>query len=164
MISYVVAISRNNVIGKDNELPWCLPKDLQKFKEITTDGSKTIIMGRNTFESLPKILPDRHHIVLTRDKNYKIEDDRVTVISNLEDIRLLINDVKEYFVIGGGEIFNLLFPYTAKMYITQIDYDFAGDTFFPEYNESEWKVIEEKKGVVDKDNKYNHRFIVLKRI
>ncbi|KZL92124.1 dihydrofolate reductase [Clostridium magnum] len=164
MISYVVAMDKNNVIGKDNALPWHLPNDLQKFKTITTSKSQTIIMGRKTFESLPNILPDRHHIVLTRDKNYKIEDHRVTVVNKIKDIELLAADNKEYFVIGGGEIFNLLFPYAEKMYITKIDEDFKGDTFFPKYYGTEWEIIEEKKGLVDENNKYEHKFIVLQRI
>lgn len=163
MISYVVAMDKNNLIGKGNELPWHLPNDLEKFKKITTDKSKTIIMGRKTFESLPKILPDRHHIVLTRDKSYKIEDESVTVVNRVEDIKPLIEDAKEYFVIGGGEIFNLLFPYTSRMYITRIDASFEGDTFFKKYNENEWKVVGEKEGLIDENNKYKHKFIVLER-
>lgn len=163
MLSYVVAMDKNNVIGKENALPWYLPNDLQKFKKITTSKSKTIIMGRKTFESLPKILPDRHHIVLTREKNYKVKDDRVTVVNRIEDIEPLIGDSKEYFVIGGGEIFNLLFPYAARMYITKIDENFEGDTFFQKYNENEWKIIEEKEALVDENNKYKHKFIVLER-
>jgi Dihydrofolate reductase len=164
MISYVVAMDKNNAIGKNNSLPWYLPNDLQKFKTITTTKSQTIIMGRKTFESLPNILPDRHHIVLTRDRNYKVEDERVTVFNRIKDIELLAEDDKEYFVIGGGEIFNLLFPYTDKMYITKIDESFEGDTFFPKYDGTEWEIIEEKEGLVDEDNKYEHKFIVLQRI
>jgi dihydrofolate reductase len=163
MLSLVVAMDRNNVIGKENGLPWYLPNDLQKFKKITTRKSQTIIMGRKTFESLPKILPDRHHIVLTRDKSYKVKDDRVTVVNKMKDIELLIENVEEYFVIGGGEIFNLLFPYVDKMYITKIDADFEGDTFFQKYNEDQWRIIEEKEGLVDENNKYKHKFIVLER-
>jgi dihydrofolate reductase len=163
MLSYVVAMDKNNVIGKENDLPWYLPNDLQKFKEITTSKSKTIIMGRKTFESLPKILPDRHHIVLTREKNYKVKDNRVTVVNSIGDIELLIEDAKEYFVVGGGEIFNLLFPYATRMYITKIDENFEGDTFFQKYNENEWKIIDEKEGLVDENNKYKHKFTVLER-
>lgn len=161
MISYVVAMDNNNVIGKDNTLPWYLPNDLKKFKEITNSGTKTMIMGRKTFESLPKILPDRHHIVLTKDKNYKVNDSRVTVVNSIEELTPLIEDYKEYFVIGGGEIFSLLFPFTEKMYLTKVDGDFKGDTYFPQYNEKEWKVVKEEKGLVDEENKYNYRFLTL---
>lgn len=164
MLSCVVAISNNNAIGKDNKLPWYLPEDLHRFKEITLSNTKTIIMGRKTFESLPKILPDRHHIVLTKNKNYKIEDKRVTVITDIEQLNSLIQDNKEYFVIGGEEIFALLLPYTAKIYLTKVEDDFQGDAFFPNYDESQWKVIEVSEGIVDEYNKYKHKFITLERI
>ncbi|MBI6875494.1 dihydrofolate reductase [Clostridium aciditolerans] len=163
MLSFVVAISNNNVIGLDNKIPWYLPDDLKKFKEITTGKTKTMIMGRKTFESLPQILPDRHHVVLTRDKNYKVDDNRVTIVNNEEDLKKYIKDEKEYFVIGGEEIFSLLFPYTNKMYITEIDADIQGDTFFPKYDEKDWKVIELKKCKIDEDNKYEHLFKTLER-
>lgn len=163
MLSFVVAISNNNVIGLNNKIPWYLPDDLKKFKEITTGKTKTMIMGRKTFESLPQILPDRHHVVLTRDKNYKVDDNRVTIVNNEEDIEKYIEDEKEYFVIGGEEIFSLLFPYTNKMYITEIDADISGDTFFPKYDEDDWKIIELKEGKIDKDNKYVHLFKILER-
>lgn len=163
MLSFVVAISKNNVIGLDNKIPWYLPDDLKKFKEITTGKTKTMIMGRKTFESLPQILPDRHHMVLTRDKNYKVDDNRVTIVNNEEDLENYIKDKKEYFVIGGEEIFSLLFPYTNKMYITEIDADIPGDTLFPKYNEKEWNVIELKEGKIDEDNKYVHIFKILER-
>ena len=163
MLSFVVAISNNNVIGLDNKIPWYLPDDLKKFKEITTDKTKTMIMGRKTFESLPQILPDRHHVVLTRDKNYKVDDHRVTIVNNEEDLEKYIKNEKEYFVIGGEEIFSLLFPYTNKMYITEIDADIPGDTFFPKYDEKEWNVIELKEGKIDEDNKYAHLYKILER-
>lgn len=164
MLSYVVAMDKNNVIGKDNALPWYLPRDLKKFKEITTKGTKTMIMGRKTFESIPKVLPDRYHIVLTRDKNYKVDDSRVTIVNSIEELTPFIEDSKEYFVIGGGEIFSLLFPFTEKMYITKIEQEFSGDTFFPEYKENQWKVIEQEEGTVDEENKFNYKFLVLQRV
>lgn len=163
MLSFVVAISNNNVIGLDNKIPWYLPDDLKKFKEITTGKTKTMIMGRKTFQSLPQILPDRHHVVLTRDKNYKVDDYRVTIERDENDLEKYIKDEEEYFVIGGEEIFLLLFPYTNKMYITEIDANIPGDTFFPKYDEKEWKVVELKEGKIDEDNKYVHIFKVLER-
>jgi dihydrofolate reductase len=163
MLSYVVAVAKNNVIGIDNKMPWFLPNDLQKFKEITTSKTKTMIMGRKTFQSLPQILSDRHHIVLTRDKNYKIDDERVTVINNPEQLESYIKDEKEYFVIGGEEIFSLLFPYANRIYLTEIDEDIEGDTFFPKYDNSEWKVIEIKQGIIDEENKHVHVFKTLER-
>lgn len=163
MLSIVVAISNNNVIGLNNKLPWYLPSDLKKFKEITTGKTKTMIMGRKTFESLPQILPDRHHVVLTRDKNYEVDDSRVTVVNNAVDLERYIKDEQEYFVIGGEEIFSLLLPYTNRMYITEIDADIQGDTFFPKFDEKDWKVVEVRKGKTDEENKYVYLFKTLER-
>lgn len=157
-------MANNNVIGKDNKLPWYLPSDLYRFKKITSSKTKTIIMGRKTFESLPKILPDRHHIILTRNENYKVDDSRVTVISSIEKLKPFIENSQEYFVIGGAEIFFMLFPYVRKMYITKIEADIEGDTFFPKFNENDWEVIEVEEGIVDQNNKYKHKFITLERI
>ncbi|MBC2581044.1 dihydrofolate reductase [Clostridium sp. DJ247] len=163
MLSYVVAIANNRVIGKDNKLPWHLPEDLKRFKEITTSGTKTIIMGRKTFESLPKKLPNRKHIVITRNKDYKIGDEEVTIINDLKYLENMIGDYKEYFVIGGAEIFSELFPYSKKMYITRIYEDFQGDTFFPYYNEEQWCVVHSEEGIVNRENKFEHKFITLER-
>ncbi len=163
MLSFVVAVAKNNVIGIDNKMPWYLPNDLKKFKEVTTSKTRTMIMGRKTFESLPQILPDRHHIVLTRDKNYKSDDKRVTILNSQEQLDSYIKDEKEYFVIGGAEIFSLLLPYASRMYLTEIDEDIEGDTFFPEYDEKEWKVIEVKEGILDEENKHVHVFKTLER-
>ncbi|MBV7273531.1 dihydrofolate reductase [Clostridium sp. PL3] len=163
MLSFVVAVAKNNVIGIDNKMPWYLPNDLKKFKEVTTSKTRTMIMGRKTFESLPQILKDRHHIVLTRDKNYKSDDKRVTIINSQEQLESYIKDEKEYFVIGGEEIFSLLFPYASRMYLTEIDEDIEGDTFLPEYDEKEWKVIEVKEGILDEENKHVHVFKTLER-
>jgi dihydrofolate reductase len=157
-------MSNNNVIGKDNRLPWYLPNDLHKFKEITLSKTKTMIMGRKTFESLPKILPDRHHIILTRNENYKVNDDRVTVINDMGKLKPFIENSQEYFVIGGSEIFSILFSYTKKMYITQIEVDIEGDTFFPEFNHIDWKITKVKEGIVDTKNKYRHKFITFERV
>jgi len=165
MLSFVVAIANNNIIGKDKSLAWGhLPSDMKKFKEITLSGSKTMIMGRKTFESLPNILPGRKHVILTKNENYKADDEDVEVIHTMDEIMKYVNSEEEYFVIGGGQIFNLLFPYTEKMYITEIHEDFKGDTFFPAYDKSEWKVKAEKEGVVDEKNKYKHTFLILERI
>lgn len=163
MLSFVVAVAKNNVIGIDNKMPWFLPNDLKKFKEVTTGKTKTMIMGRKTFESLPQILPDRQHIVLTRDKNYKVDDERVTIINNQKELESYIKDEKEYFVIGGEEIFLLLFPHAGKIYLTEINEDIEGDTFFPKYDEKDWEIIETKEGIIDEENKHIHVFKTLER-
>jgi len=158
MLSIIVAVANNNVIGKDNSLIWHLPDDLKRFKAITT--GKTIIMGRKTFESLPSILSNRHHIVLTRDKNYKIEDERITVIHTIDELKPYIDDSNEHFIIGGGEVYSLLLPYAKKLYITKIQGDFEGDTYFPYYDINQWTLIEETKGL---DNNLPHKYLVFNR-
>ncbi len=156
MLTIIVAIAKNNVIGKDNKLIWHLPEDLKRFKEITT--GKTIIMGKNTFISLGRILPNRKHVVLTRDKEYKIEQEQVEIVHEIEEIKKYIEDEEEHFVIGGASIYNLLMPYTNKMYVTRIDQEFEGDVYFPEIKK-EWKEIEREKGKKNEKNPYDYEYI-----
>ncbi|MBY0757124.1 dihydrofolate reductase [Clostridium sardiniense] len=140
MLSIIVATAQNNAIGKDNSLLWHISEDLKRFKEITS-GNK-ILMGRKTFESLPGILPNRPHIVLTRDINFSVDSDKVTVIHNLDEvISNYKNSDEEIFIIGGGEIYNLLMPYADKLYLTKVKKDFNADTFFPQINMNKWEVI-----------------------
>lgn len=157
MLSIIVAIGNNNAIGKDNNLLWRIPRDLKRFKEITT--GHTLIMGRKTFESLPGILPNRPHVVLTRDNSFKVQDERVKVINSIEDIKPFIEDKEEHFVVGGGEIYKLLLPYTKKLYLTKVYHDFDADTFFPGFDESKWKVISTEKGIKDDKNPYDYEYI-----
>lgn len=158
MLSIIVAIAENNVIGKNNNLIWRLPKDLKRFKDITSTGSKTMIMGRKNFESLPKVLPGRKHIVLTRNTDFAINDENVEVIHDIERIKPYAEAEEEYFVIGGGEIYSLLLPYTDKMYITEVHKSFEGDTFFPEFDKNGWEVIARSEEIVDENSgiKYVH--------
>ena len=139
MLSIIVAVAKNNVIGKSNELLWRLPNDLKNFKEITM--GHTIIMGRKTFESLPKILPGRKHIVLTRDKSAISQNRMVEVFNSVEALLDSLNPQVEYFVIGGGEIYKALMPYCEKLYLTKVKGTFQGDTYFPEIDNSKWKEI-----------------------
>lgn len=102
-------------------------------------------MGRKTFESLGRVLPNRKHIVLTQNKELKYADDMVEVISDVKDLDKYINSEEETFVIGGATIYKMLMPYTNKMYVTKIEEEFDADTFFPEIDENNWKVVERKK-------------------
>lgn len=163
MLSIVVAVGENNVIGKDSSLPWYLPNDLKYFKKITLRESKTMIMGRKTFESLPKLLPDRNHIILTKNKNFNIENCNIKIIHKINMLKSFINDKKEYFVIGGGEIFSMLLPYTEKIYMTKIHHNFSGDTFFPNINRCDWNTVEKLEGITDEKNIYAHTYLVLNR-
>ncbi len=162
MLSLIVAKAKNNVIGKDNQLIWHLPEDLKRFKRLTT--GHTIIMGRKTFESLGRVLPNRHHIVLCNDANMEINNENVEI---LEDISLLdkyIKDEEEHFVIGGATMYRLLMPYCTKMYITEINQEFDGDVSFPEINMSEWKVTEREKGLKDEENPFDYEYVTYEKI
>lgn len=161
MLSIIVAKAKNNVIGKDNKLIWHLPEDLKNFKNLTT--GHTIIMGRKTFESLGRVLPNRKHIVFTRNKDFKIDDKNVEVIHKVEDIIDIIEEKDEAFVIGGEKIYKLLLPYTKKMYITNINEEFDGDTFFPEIDLSDWTEIKKEKGIRNEKNNLDYEFIVYER-
>lgn len=124
----IVAIAYNNAIGKDNKLLWNIPEDLKRFKSITT--GKTIIMGRKTFESLPGILPNRHHIVITHNNNYICNNPNVTVITDINKlIDKYVNSEEEVIIIGGAHIYNILFPYCQKIYLTKVYNSYDGDTF-----------------------------------
>ena len=162
MLSIIVAKANNNVIGGNNELLWHLSKDLKRFKEITT--GKTIIMGRKTFESLPKVLPNRHHVILTSNKNYTVDSDSVTVINNVKEIiEKYTSATEEAFIIGGGEIYNLLLPHTNKLYLTRIYKDFEGDTFFPNIDLSNWEVSYKSEIFSDEKEGLTYDFINLIR-
>lgn len=157
MLSIIVAVAKNNVIGKDNKLIWHLPEDLKRFKKLTT--GHTIIMGRKTFESLGRVLPNRKHIVLCNDANLTIEDENVEVIDDIKLLKSYINSEEENFVIGGATIYKLLMPYANKMYITKINEEFEGDVYFPEIKEEEWKIIEQQKGIKNEENPFDYEYV-----
>ena len=161
MLSIIVAISENNVIGKDNKILWHLPEDLKRFKELTT--GHTIIMGRKTFESLGGILPNRKHIVITRDTNYKVENNNVEIMNDIQEIDKYVNDNEENFVIGGAIIYSQLIKKAQKMYITKIYKKFDGDAYFPKIDENEWEIIETKKGIKDEKNPFDYEYITYVR-
>ncbi len=161
MLSAIVAIGNNSVIGKGNKLIWHIPEDLKRFKEITLGHN--LIMGRKTFQSLPGILPKRKHIVITRDKDFKVEDPRVLVVHSLDSLKEYVYSKEENFVVGGGEIYKFLLPYTEKLYITRVHEDFHGDTFFPDYAETDWKIVFQEKGLKDEKNPYNYEYLIYER-
>ena len=157
MLSIIVAIANENVIGKDNKLIWHLPEDLKRFKEITS-GHK-IIMGRKTFESLGRVLPNRKHIILCNDMEMDIDNENVEILDDISKLEKYINCDEECFVIGGATIYKLLMPYTEKMYITKINQDFEGDVWFPEIKEEVWKEISREKGIKNEENPFDYEYI-----
>ena len=162
MLSIIVAKAKNNVIGKDNALIWHLPEDLKRFKALTT--GHTIIMGRKTFESLGRVLPNRYHIVLCNDAELKIDDENVEVLQDISLLDKYINDEQEHFVIGGATMYKLLMPYCTKMYITEINQEFEGDVSFPEIDLVQWKITDREKGIKDERNPYDYEYVTYVKI
>lgn len=161
MLSIIVAIAKNNAIGKDNKLLWHLPEDLKRFKRLTTGHN--IIMGRKTFESLGRVLPNRHHIILCNDVKLNIEDENVEIFDDISKLDKYIISEEENFVIGGATMYKLLMPYANKMYITEIDKDFDGDVYFPEINKNEWKETEREQGPEDNENDFEYEYVTYER-
>lgn len=137
-IAIVVAVSRNGVIGRDGGLPWHISSDLQRFKAITM--GKPIIMGRKTWESLPrKPLPGRQNIVITRQKNFVA--DGAWVAADLHAAIALAGGADEICIIGGGDIYRQALPLTERLYLTEVDMDVEGDTHFPDLDPNEWREV-----------------------
>ena len=162
MLSTIVAIANNNVIGKDNKLIWHLPEDLKRFKQITT--GKNIIMGRKTFESLGRVLPNRKHIILCNDADLNINDENVTIVDDINRLGEYINKEEENFIIGGATIYKLMLPKVDKLYITKINQEFDGDVYFPEISEENWKITQRVKGKKDEKNPYDYEYITYEKI
>lgn len=162
MLSIVVAKAKNNIIGKDNKLLWHLSDDLKKFKALTT--GHTIIMGRKTFESLGRVLPNRKHIVFSNNPDFKVNDENVEVVHSLLQIQEYIESEEEAFVIGGAMMYNFLMPYVSKMYVTEIEKEFEGDAFFPRIDDKKWKEISREKGPEDGENNFEYNYVVYQKI
>lgn len=162
MLSIIVAIAENYAIGKDNKLLWHLPEDLKRFKELTTGHN--IIMGRKTFESLGKVLPNRKHIVLTHNTDYRIADPNVEIVHSIDELKKYIDDDNENFVIGGALIYRMLLDYCSKMYITRVKKTFEGDAFFPKIDETKWKEIAKEEGLKDEESGLEFEFVDYKKI
>ncbi len=161
MLSIIVAKASNNIIGKDNKLIWHIPEDLKRFKRLTTGHS--IIMGRRTFESLGRILPNRKHVILCNDMELNIDDERVEVLEDISMLKDYIDSPEENFVVGGATIYKLLMPYAKKMYITEIEKDFEGDVSFPEINMEEWKIESIEEGNLDNESPFSYKYVTYVR-
>src|SRR5687767_14965016 len=161
ILSLLLAASENNVIGKDNKLPWHLPNDLKYFKNLT--WGMTVVMGRKTYDSFNNLLTGRINIVITRNKDWKAKG--VEVVHTIEDAIALAKKsaVKEIFIIGGAEIFNSVLDRADRIYLTRIHHEFVGDAFFPAVNEEEWKLVKNRDCPADEKNPYPHSFQVWER-
>jgi dihydrofolate reductase len=162
ILTFIAAIGKNNELGKNNNLVWRLPADLQHFHERTM--GHTIIMGRKTFESIGRILPNRRHIIITRDKNYLRHS--VDVVHSLEEaLDLVKNNKDEVFIIGGAEIFKQAMDLADRLDITHIEAeDKNADTFFPEIIPAMWKEISHEEHKKDEKNPLDYTFSIYEKL
>ncbi|MDG2342787.1 MAG: dihydrofolate reductase [Cytophagales bacterium] len=163
-ISMIVAVSKNQVIGKDNKLAWNLPDDMNYFSNMTKNHS--VIMGRKNWESIPnnyRPLPNRKNIVVTRNNNFR---DKGAIVVNsikkaIEESR--VSEDEEIFIIGGGEIYKLGFDYVDKLYITEIYANIDGNTYFPKWNKENWKEISRISHPKDKRHEFGFDYVIYKK-
>ena len=146
-ISIIVAMSENYVIGLKNKLPWHISADLKNFKNITLGNP--IIMGRKTYDSIGKPLKDRDNIVISRDNSLKI--DGVEVVDSLEKAIFMTAEAPETFIIGGQQIYQIALPIATHMYVTNVEGNFEGDAYFPDYNQQEWREVG-REDLITEDN------------
>ncbi|WP_421918013.1 dihydrofolate reductase [Marinifilum sp.] len=158
-IAIIVAASRNNVIGKNNQLIWRLSADLKRFKALTT--GHTIIMGRKTFDSIGKPLPNRTSVIITRQKDYQQEG--CIVVHSLEEALETVKDQEKVFIIGGGTIYEQSIDKADELYLTLVHREFFGDTFFPKIKLTEWESVAREDCLPDEKNEYPYSFIDYKR-
>jgi len=159
-ISIIAAMARNGVIGINNELPWKLPADMKWFRLHTL--GKPIVMGRKTFESFgSKPLPDRHNIVITRDRDYTAEG--ASVAHSIDEAIAIAGDVPEVMIIGGASFYEQMLPRTDRMYLTLVDMEPEGDAWFPDYDALQWKEVERHEHQPDEKNPCAYSFIILER-
>jgi dihydrofolate reductase len=158
IISMIAAMAHQQIIGKENKMPWHLPAEFSWFKRCTL--GKPIVMGRKTFESIGRPLPGRTNIVVSRDVNLVIEG--VTVVASLDEAMLAAAGADEVMIIGGGSIYQAYVSQCQRLYLTFIDADIDGDTQFPDYGNG-WHQSYSESYVADEKNAYNMRFVVLER-
>jgi dihydrofolate reductase len=160
-ISFIVAVSENNVIGKNNQLPWQIPRDMKYFKNVT--WAMPVVMGRKTFEALGKPLNGRTNIVVTRNKDWK--KNGVQTVQSIDQAIVLAakTDAKEIFIIGGAEIFQAAMPSADRIYLTLVHENFEGDAFFPEIKQEDWKLASNRDCEPDERNPYALSFQIWER-
>jgi len=166
ILSMIVATANNNVIGKDNDMPWHLPADLAYFKKVTL--GKPIIMGRKTYESIGRPLPGRRNIVISRDESY--QSDGIDTVTSVEQAIALVDGsdgsegVEEIMVIGGGAIYKHCLPAAQRLYVTHINAEIEGDTQFPHYDDGSWKKVASEVRASDEKNAYQLDFCVYVKV
>lgn len=156
MIITIAAVAQNNALGKNNDLLWHLPDDFKRFKTLTS--GHYIIMGRKTFESFPKPLPNRTHIIITRQEKYTVPDN-CFVAKNLTQAIEICPKNEDIYIIGGGEIYAQSMDIADKLEITKVHQSFEADTFFPEIDNTKWKLVEEVFHPEDEKHKFSFSFL-----
>jgi dihydrofolate reductase len=154
-ITLIAAAAQNDAHGKENDLIWHISEDLKRFKRLTTGHA--IIMGRKTFESMPKALPNRTNIVLTKNKNYKAEG--AVVASTIEEALVLAGEDNQPFIIGGAQIYSLFMDHCNRIELTRVHHDFEADVFFPKIDTSKWTISKEEFISKTEDQPYNYTYI-----
>ena len=154
MIVMIAAVAENNALGKNNELVWHLPNDFKRFKELTS--GHYIIMGRKTFESFPKPLPNRTHVVITRQQNYQPEG--CIVVNSIENAIKACPENETIYIIGGGEIYNQALAFSDTIEITKVHGEFEADAFFPEIKAEEWELVQSDFNAKDERHLYDYTY------
>ncbi|MBP7679009.1 MAG: dihydrofolate reductase [Bacteroidales bacterium] len=159
-ISIIVAIARNYAIGRNNQLLWHISEDLKRFKKITQ--GKQVIMGKLTYLSLPvRPLPNRQNVVITDRKDEIFEG--CTTVHSIEDALDLCHETEESFIIGGGSVYRQFLPYCNRLYITLVHKDFDADTFFPQFDLAQWKLVEREDRLPEKDSELSYSFLIFEK-
>jgi dihydrofolate reductase len=152
-------MARNGVIGRNNRLPWHLPADLQHFKFLTL--GKPILMGRKTWESLPGVLPGRRHIVVTRNPDYQAPGGEV--VYSVEEALQAVWEAPEIMIVGGSHFYSTMLPRAERLYLTLVEADVEGDSYFPEIDWRQWQEVQREAHHADENNAYDYSFVNLVR-
>ena len=158
-VTLIAAAGKNNELGKDKDLVWHLPDDFKRFKKLTT--GHYIIMGRKTFETFPQLLPNRTHVIITRKKDYNPEG--TIVVNSLDKALEVAKEDPQPFVIGGGEIYKLALDQADAIELTRVHGTFDADTFYPEFDEENWKLVEKEEHPADERHKYSFTYLTYER-
>lgn len=157
-IAMIAAMAKNLVIGKDNQMPWHLPEDLKHFKAMTM--GKPVVMGRKTFESIGRPLPGRHNIVITRQADY--QPDGVTCVSSFDQAIEVAGECEELVVMGGGQLYAELLPMADVLYLTEIDLQVEGDTYFPDWDDGSWHLQQSVSATNEQGLQYTFNTLIKK--
>jgi len=155
----IAAAGENNALGKENDLVWHLPDDFKRFKRLTS--GHYIIMGRKTFESFPKLLPNRTHVIITRNKDYAPKD--TIVVHSMEEALRVTKLDEEVFIIGGGEIYEMGMKFAGRIELTRVHGEFEADTYFPQIDPEQWDLVKEKFHDKDQDHDYSFTYLTYER-